>query len=208
MKLKFSTILFLLLITCNFSNAQKTSGDKKNGKIGISFSSFGESDVIRFEDLDGAASYNSDSFYTLGINYIHPLNNWLEIETGLEYSNHTISIQPNLPPDMDDSPYNADFSLLNIPLTLRANFLTYFFINGGLMLDLDTSNSKSIDRQTGIGGLLGIAAKYDFDFGATVFINPYLKAHSLILFSPENHPQRLMEFGFRFGITFDLKKRN
>lgn len=203
MKLKFSTMLFLLLITCNLSNAQKTSGDNKIGKIGISFSSFGENDVIRFENLTGSASYNSDHFYTLGINYIHPLNNWLEIETGLEYSNHTISIQPNLPPDMDNSPYPADFSLLNIPLTLRANFLKYFFINGGLMLDFDAGDSKPIDNQTGIGGLLGVAAKYDFDFGATVFINPYLKAHSLIPFSPENYHQRLMESGFRFGITYD-----
>lgn len=208
MKLKFSTILFLILATCNLSNAQKTSPNKKNGKIGISFSSFGENDVTRFEDLAGAASYDSDHFYTLGINYIHPLNNWLEIETGLEYSNHTISIKPNLPPDMDNSPYSADFSLLNIPLTLRANFSKYFFINGGLMLDFDAGNSKPIDSQTGIGGLLGIAAKYDFDCGATVFINPYLKGHSLIPFSPENHHQRLMETGFRFGITFDLKKRN
>ena len=202
------TTLFLILVACSFANAQAKEYNKDSRKIGITFSSFGENDVIRFTSLDGAASYNSDNFYTLGVNYIHPLNTWLEIETGLEYSNHTILIQPNLSPDMDNSPYNADFSLLNIPLSLRANFLKYFFINGGPILDFDISNSSPVDSQTGIGGLLGIAAQYDFDFGLEVFINPYLKAHSLIPFSSENYPQRLMETGVRIGLTYDFKKRN
>jgi hypothetical protein len=123
MKQKLLIILCCILITYNFSNAQGTNDKKIYNKIGITFSSFGMSNVIHLKGLHGAPSYDGDNFYTLGINYICHLNNWLEIETGLEYSHHTILIKPNLhlPPNINSSPRNANFSLLNIPLTLRAH---------------------------------------------------------------------------------------
>lgn len=205
MKTRNLIIIFSLFLATISSYAQKSEVQAQKGQIGITFSSFGNNDVIRFQDLDGAASYNGDNFYTVGINYIHKLNNTLDFETGLEYSNHKIIIKPNLPPDLDNSPYGAKFSLINIPITLRVNFLKYIFINGGLNLDFDVSKSSPIDTQNGIGGILGLGFKYDFNCGASAFVNPYLKAHSLIPFSSENNHQRLMEDGFRFGVMYKLK---
>ncbi|MEN8194409.1 MAG: hypothetical protein ABFS12_16430, partial [Bacteroidota bacterium] len=205
--MKNRLLIFAAIILLSISlQAQESKEQKYNGKIGLTFSSFGENDFIRFKNVEGSASYLGESFYTIGINYIKPLNNWLEIESGIEYSKHHITVEPNLPPDMDNSPYKADFSILNIPISVRANFLKYFFVNGGLMLDLELGNSNPADNQTGIGALLGVAAKYDFNFGASVFINPYLKAHSLLPFSGEKYHQRLMEDGIRIGITFNLDK--
>lgn len=199
-------ILSFLFINHGLLAAQENETTQSHPKIGLSFSSFGENDVFRFEELVGAASYDRDYFYTLGIHYVHPLSKWLDIETGLEYSNHHIIVWPNLPPDMDNSPRKADFSLINIPVTVRANFLTYFFINGGLFLDIDASLNSPIDNQTGIGALGGIAFNYDFKNGISAFVNPYTKIHSLVPTTDIHYHQRVWENGIRIGITYNLKQ--
>lgn len=195
-----------LLIIQHCLSAQENVTEIKNGKIGITFSSFGENDVFRFAALDGDAGYSGAHFYTLGIIYVYPLSKWLEAETGIEYSRHSIVIQPNLPPGMDDSSRKENFAFVSIPVTLRANFLKYFFINGGLMVDIDGSSKGSIENQTGIGVLLGLSTKYDFDFGISAFVNPYTKIHSLIPFQGEQYHQRIWENGIRIGLTYDLRK--
>jgi len=162
--------------------------------------------VFRFNELESAAIYNSDYFRTFGLSYVSALNKWLEIESGIEYSRHHIIIQPNLPPNIDAFPRKASFSLINIPVTLRANFLKYFFVNGGLILDVDASLNSPIANQTGIGVLLGLSVKYDFDAGVSVFVNSYSKLHSLIPFQTENHHQRVLENGIRIGFSYDLRK--
>ncbi len=198
-------IVFFLLTNQIILKAQEKTTKLIDGKVGITFSSFGDNDVFRFNELDGAASYDGDNFFTLGVSYVYGLNKWLEIETGLEYAKHNIIINPNLPPDMDNSPRNADFSLINVPVTLRASFLKYFFIHGGSILDIDASTNSSIDNQTGFGAIFGLAIKYDFDFGISTFINPYTKVHSLIPFADIDYHQRIWENGFRIGITYDLR---
>ena len=204
--MKKSALVFILLNLTIASNlhAQKQEGQIKYGQLGITFSAFGNNDVIRFQQLEGDASYNADKFFTLGINYLHPINNTFYIEAAIEYSKHYITIEPNVPPDMDDTPYGAEFSLINVPLTLRVNFLRYCFVNGGLMLDIDPSISSPVDSQNGIGALIGMGLKYDSKSGISFFVNPYIKAHALISFSADEYHQHLMESGFRFGLMYRL----
>jgi len=198
-------LVILAFITASALYGQKNKGQAKYRQLGVTFSSFGDNDVVYFQPIEGAASYNGDKFFTIGINYLHQLNKTFDIETAFEYSKHYISIEPNVPPDMDDSPYGAEFSLINIPVTLRVNFLSYLFLNGGLMLDIDPTVSSPVDNQTGIGGIIGLGFNYDFKCGVSSFINPYIKAHSLIPFSADDQYQRLMESGIRFGIMYKLK---
>ena len=197
--------LSILFLNQSFLIAQENWTKLNANKIGITFSSFGTNDVFRVDELTGAASYDGDYFFTIGITYLRPINKWLETETGIEFSKQDIIIKPNLPPGMDNSPRKEDFSLINIPVTLRANFLKYFFINGGIMIDIDASTNSSINNQTGIGALSGISAKYDFNSGISIFVNPYTKIHSLIPFSDTKYHQRVWENGIRLGVTYDLK---
>lgn len=201
------TFFFLCFIASFKSNAQTNEGQTRKGQIGITFSSFGENDVVRSKELMGGASYNGDKFLTFGINYLYKLNNTFDIETGIEYSNHKIFIKYMLLPHMDyySPDYSASLSLINIPVILRANFLKYFFVNGGLLLDIDAGTSRPIDSQTGIGSVLGLGIKYDFKSGFSVFVNPYSKLHSLVPFSSGDNHQRIMESGFRFGLMYKLK---
>jgi len=200
-------ILCFIFIASFSSYAQKNEDEPRKGQIGITFSSFGENDVVRSKDLLGSASYNGDKFFTFGINYLYKLNNTFDIETGIEYSNHKIIVKSMVLPDMNTySPhYSANLSLVNIPITLRVNFLKYFFVNGGILFEMDAGTSSPIDGQTGIGSVLGLGIKYDFKSGFSVFANPYIKAHSLVPFTSGDNHQRVMESGFRFGLMYALK---
>ena len=200
-------VLFLfstMLIASLSLFGQKNEGETHKSQVGITYSSFGENDVIRSQEPMGGAGYSGDKFYTLGINYLYKLNRTFDLETGLEYSNHKIIIHPGVTANARPS-YGASFSLIDIPITLRVNFLKYFFINGGLLLDIDAGTSSPIDSQNGIGNVLGLGLKYDFKSGFTVFANPYYKMHSWIPFSSGDNHQKLMESGFRFGLMYTLK---
>jgi hypothetical protein len=185
-------------------NAQKEPG-KLNNKIGLTFSSFGVNDIFGQSD---DVSYKNDikSFYTLGATYIRGLNRWLDVETGVEYSSYKVNATPNTLPG--NAIYmrkpETKLNLLSVPATLRVNFFKYFFINGGILIDVDVDvSSNYLENQTGIGGIAGIGANYNFDFGLSLFFNPYIKAHSWLDFGPR---QKILEKGFRFGIAYDLRR--
>ena len=203
MKTRTLIILSLFLFICHFANGQQRNLSKK---IGLTVSPIGESDPIRFSELEGTGSYKSKKLFSFGISYIYPINNWLDIETGVEYGKHNIDSKSNYPPE-GVKVSNADLSLINIPLTVRANFVNYFFVNGGLLLDLETSSSNNIDKQSGVGVVLGVGAQYQFNNGLGLFINPYSKMHALIPFPSEKYHQRLLELGVRIGVTYSFKTK-
>ena len=201
------TIIILSILMFKQIHLVAQEKSQNTPKIGITYTSLGANEVFRFTRLDGAGSFESKGFYAIGLNYIQPINHWLEFETGLEYTKQNFSILPNVPPHADGSAREEELNLMNIPLTARANFLQYFFINGGLILDIDISKSSSLDNQTGIGTLLGVGAKYDFRNGMSVFINPYFRFHSLIPFVSTRYHQRAFDTGFRFGLEFPLRRK-
>jgi len=182
------------------------SVNAKDFKVGLTVTPLGENDVFRFTSVDGGGDYSGDGFYSVGITCQIPMTFRLDLETGLEYSKHTILISPEFFPGMDRTPHKSKLDLVSIPVTVKMNFLKYLFVNGGCLLDLDTSNSSPIDNQTGLGALLGVGIKYDFKFGGTIFANPYLKCHSLVPFSPERFQQRLLESGIRIGFVYNFSR--
>jgi len=200
-------ILYFVFVASLSSIAQKNEDETRKGQLGITFSSFGPNDVVRSQELMGSASKIGEEFFTFGIDYLSKLNSFLDVETGIEYSNHKIFVKPMVLPNMDSySPnYRASISLINIPVTLRVNFLKYCFINGGLLFEMDASTSSPIESQTGIGSVMGLGIKYDFKSGLSVFVNPYYKMHSLVPFSSADNHQRIIESGFRFGLMYKLK---
>ena len=193
-----------LVLFCTL-NAQNLNPGK--GKIGITFTTLGKSDVAHIPSVDGDMYHENKYYYSLGVNYIYPLNNWLEAETGIEYSNHNVKLFA-YPDGVTYFAGGEKLSLINIPLTLRANFSKFFFVNAGTFVDIDIRNkSEIIDNQTGMGIIAGLGVKYDFKFGITLFANPFVRLHNLILFVPEKHPDRLFDSGIRLGLTYNLNKQ-
>ena len=197
-------LAFLIFIFTESAFSQEVK-DKTNGQqIGLTFSSLGNNDFGRIRALDGAASHYGKHFYSIGISYLLPIKNRLALETGLEYENHTITTHPMIIPNVEYhiTQTQHEISLISIPILIRWTFANYFFAQGGTFLDLDLSDANDLDDQTGLGINLGLGAKYDFKCGISMFVNPYLKYHSIIPFTPEKYQNHLWESAFRLGVAY------
>jgi len=190
-------ICFIFLGFSNLMNAQKS-------KVGVTFSSFGDNAVARLNaSYMGDASYDVNKTYTVGFTFLRTLNNWLEFETGIEYINSSITVRPA--PMIPEMPSHINkVSIINFPISIRANFWKYCFFNTGILIDNDISSNSSIDAQTGLGGLMGLGLKYDFKSGISIFVNPYLKVHSIIPYNFDTSTQHFLESAVRFGATYQL----
>lgn len=189
-------LVFLCLST--LMSAQK-------GQLGITFSALSDNGVARFRSVEDDSSTDAGKSFTYGVSYLKPLNKWLELETGLEYLScpiETKSIVGTIN-GVTTLTRSATLSMLTAPVTVRANFLKYFFVNAGVLLDIDVSSNSIINSQTGLGSLLGLGVKYDFKNGISVFVNPYAKIHSFPL-SFDRDQQHFLESAVRFGIAYKL----
>ncbi|SHF41387.1 Outer membrane protein beta-barrel domain-containing protein [Mariniphaga anaerophila] len=201
-------VVFVVMLFCLPLNAQENTEVSPVGKIGVYVSPFGKNLVYWPSGLDGTGGYDNDGSFSVGVNYIYGIKSWLEFETGLEYSvHHTIFNPPFIGEEYNNSPRKEKMNLISVPLTLRINFLRYFFVNGGGLLDFDVSGANSIDDHTGIGFLMGLGLNFDFGPGFSVYANPYFKEHSLISFSPEKYHQRTWDEGIRVGLTYKLGRQ-
>ena len=198
MKKIISFIIFSCI--CYTSQAQHA---KERTALGISISGMGHNSAFHWTSLDGAGSYSGESYHSLAIIYLRSLSNKFDLETGIAYGKSSyLFSNSSVGPDVDAS-HKAYLSLIEVPVTVRFNLGQYFFLNGGLLLDFDISKEKQLDSQTGIGGILGAGAKYDFKSTPIgLFINPFLKHRPLIPFTSEKHHLRTMETGLRIGIMY------
>lgn len=202
--MKRGLLTFILFFSFVVLGAQ-VSKTLNDGKIGLSFSTFGDIQYVNFKEACGMGSYNGLNFYSLGVNFVKPLNSWLDLETGLEFSRHTFKYTPMFTGiGVVILPRNVSASMLDIPVTLRVNFLKYFFINGGITLDFDTDINSNLNSQTGIGVVLGAAIKYDFKSGVSFFVNPYSKIRSVVPFASNHFRESIVESGIRFGVLINI----
>ncbi len=200
----FITLFLLSAWSCFLTAQDSWVSDFRKGRIGVSFSSFGENTGLYLTNVDGAGSFDNGGFFSLGLHYAYPLNRWLDFETGVEYARHGITVVPAFTGEKRPADKKVKLSLIGIPLTYRANFLKYAFVNGGLQVDIDASSGHDIDNQTGLGAMLGAGIKYDFKCGFSVFVNPYMRMHALVPFAPENLHIRICESGVRIGVSANL----
>lgn len=202
MKKSYTFVLSILLVFTFSSQAQHST---KKGAIGITFSGIGQNDAHYSQDLEGAGGYNGKGYYSFGINYIRPITPFFDLETGVEYGRYNYEFSnPSLGPDMLKLD-NIKLSLVQIPVTVRFNFLRYFFLNGGVLLDIDASEKNQMESQSGIGAILGLGVKYDLKNAPVgFFVNPYFKQHNLLPFSSEKYHVRAKEYGFRLGVVYHL----
>ncbi|MDR3286836.1 MAG: hypothetical protein LBT27_05285 [Prevotellaceae bacterium] len=208
---KILITITLCFLSISILTGQENIEKKYTSKIGITFSALGHDNIYYLSELKADfVSFNANDFYTLGINYTLGLNKykWVEIETGIEYSKHNITATTYLNENgtlIANKNSKENFTVLNIPVTARINFLDYFFINGGFVFDAIVSSDSPIHKKTGIGAIVGIAAKYDFNFNVSVFCNPYIKYHySVLSFSEKPNNEKITEKGIRFGVMYKL----
>jgi hypothetical protein len=192
-------IIFFSCLCFSVSVKAQEDPDKKLA-LGITFSSFGDIALTGGLDEMGGSSKNIDQFFAIGIIFLYPVNSWLDFESGVDYKHFRVVVEPGVGANLPS--HTENMSILDIPIVLRANFLKYCFANGGLLIN--TGSLGPINSQSGIGGKLCIGLKYKFMQKITAFVNPYITVNAIVPFSSYKNFQRLLEAGFRFGITWDL----
>jgi hypothetical protein len=153
---------------------------------------------ISFNLLEKDTYYSVNQSYGFGLTYIRPINKLLDIETGVEYESFDASVH-----SVFDYYKRSRTSLLDIPVGLRLNFMKYFYVNGGLLFDLDISTDSPLHIQTGFGSMLGLGLKYDFPTGISLFLNPYVKFHSMLPYLIyKSGDQHILETALKLGISY------
>lgn len=187
-------IVLLLIGVCSYS--------QEKGEIYLSFGT-GESDLIQFTSLVGAGSSTGQEFYSFSLGYLKPINRWLDLQSGLDFGYHKFKFTASIvDPNILVAPKIEEAYLVSIPVAIRVNFLKYFFISTGVLLDLDFNEAQCTDNQTGIGAMAGFGAQYRFKQGIGVFVNPILSFHSLVPFSINKYHERIFESGIRAGVSY------
>ncbi len=177
----------------------------QKGKIGFTFSGISDNAIVRFGNYEDDSSTNAGKSFTVGITYMKPLNSWLELESGIEFLQCPAEVHSIYYTQDGFTSYESKglMSLINVPVTLRANFWKYCFVNGGFVFDEDISKNSPVDSQTGLGTMFGAGLKYDFKTGFSVFLNPFVKIHAFPI-SFKSRQEHLIESAIRFGLTYNL----
>lgn len=151
--------------------------------------------------LDGGASYNLNSGFSIGFDYSRKMRDNLHFQTGLNWYSNSVSVTPSFYPNIDMSPKTNDLSLLYIPLFLKANMSRYFFVNGGLIIDYDITRNKIISSQSGIGSGIGLGTNIVNRENFGIQLNPYLNVHGIIRIKQENYPERVLDGGIKLIVV-------
>jgi hypothetical protein len=197
MKLKLSFFTFLMIVLSIIGSTAK-SQNHESGKIGLAYSINAGS--IFNNPLPGSSvKYSVSSASGFELIYFYPTSKSIEWETGVNYSLFNISSKQAT---LLDSTYTI--SVVSLPIGVRASLDKIFFINGGLLFDFDMNSYAPVSHQTGIGMYAGLGGKYDFKFGGSIFVNPFVKIHSLIPYTSWKNHQRLFDGGVKIGFTYQL----
>ncbi len=148
---------------------------------------------------------NSEAFLvnSIGLVYDRKLYKWFRLEAGFKYVYSFYNI------DFQKFPFVKErknkLFMFNFPLVLSAEFQKYFYIKGGMTFDFQINKSKKFDDQSGIGGIIGLGGKYDYqDYTFSLGIQ-YQTRKVLKSFTKLGHyPNYLHQFGVNlsFGYNF------
>lgn len=196
-KLLFVSV-FLMISTLTFSQSENKHS------IILSYSGFGNSNLLHTETLEGGASYTGQGFMGIGVNYSLSMSDHFDFETGLEYSSHQIKITPHYIPDGEHLAVEGKLSIIDIPIGLRMVFFKYLFINAGAVFSFDLTQNLEASKQSGLGAYVGIGAQYQFKNNIYTCFNYYLKGRSLIDFTSERYHSKLFETGIKLGAGYSF----
>lgn len=192
--MKKTRVILMIIIAVLAVNSYAQNSNELRAFYGASYAEF-----LRNQGLDGAGGYELTNFNEFGIKYLRQLSTDFYIETGISYSKNDVQITPSFTGEPVQSRYEK-LEIVSIPINANYTFWKNLFVNGGPILDFQTTDN-STDSQSGIGYSLGIGGKYEFD-KFLIFINPIFKRHTVIQFEKEKYHQKLTELGIQFGIGY------
>lgn len=195
---KFRIIIAVFLLFLFVS-----AGAQHKGTFGVSISALNKNTMLQSAAVNhDFTTYKGNGFLSFSADYWYPVNEWIEIETGLNYSHQsfematTHSWKNNLAVPLQNEEY-VNYYLINIPVGVRAEFLEFGFVNGGLLIDI-------AQHEPGIGSYFGLGVKFESLVGYGLYINPYLKTHSVLPVNLNFNNDRILEAGIKIGIFYSF----
>lgn len=157
----------------------------------------GIANFIRFESEEEDNTYSSKLYFTAGVAYGESLFRKLFWETEILYSLYRVGQKSKI----DKTVTNYNLHMLTIPLQLRYKLFKFFFVNAGILADLDLGSYNF--GQSGFGASVGIGMK--FKSKKIVYtINPYVQQHCISSFRNEDNPLRLRNAGVKFNVGYQF----
>ncbi|MHA7109007.1 hypothetical protein ACRTDU_02700 [Sunxiuqinia elliptica] len=89
--MKHNLLVGIFILMCVSVQAQKTDGNQ--GKLGVTAIFLGGNEVYPLktqEFIGGFGWADGDGFWACSFRYLYPLNEWLELETGIGFSSQKI----------------------------------------------------------------------------------------------------------------------
>ncbi|NEU09948.1 hypothetical protein GZH53_16605 [Flavihumibacter sp. R14] len=195
----------LILVFFSFSFNTKSYSQAKN-RLTIQ-TGFASNALFTSANLAGGPSHEGKGASAFGLMYSRSLSRSFALETGLEYSLNKIETTSAFHPGFERITTKNQIEMISLPFYGNFTFLKYLFVNGGLMLDLETKISgqefRGIDSQSGLGYGLGAGGKYSFK-KMTVVVNPFFQKHGLLPFEGNDYQERLGEMGVKFGVGYNF----
>jgi hypothetical protein len=195
--IKLLTTFTLLFITLNLF-----SQDANKDSYGISFGS-GQTGIYTLGKTEGGPGHDGISTFEAGLNYYHPLNQNLYFESGLYWHYNKIKTTPNFYPGVDLTPRYSNCNIFYVPLNLKLMFLKYFFIDGGMLLNLDVSTHSNISNQTAIGADFGFGIEIPVLKHYSITLNPYVNIHELYKLDRHDLMESIIGDGVRLTIKMN-----
>lgn len=187
-------VTFTLLLASGICSGQKTWW----GEYSF-FGGGGTNDIFRFNELIGAGSVTGTGMWTAGADLRRMFSDHVSLETGLSYSQqyYYTSPAPGIPGE--DRP--GSFGLVALPLTVRLDFLKWFFVDAGAVLSLQAGLSE-VDNMSGLGATIGAGFQYNFASDVFIRVRAFAAQHGLVHFSHEEYPQALYNSGVTVGVGY------
>lgn len=182
--MKLPTIFFFVLFSL-YAHSQ-------NHIIGIT-TTIGQNTYQSFRKLLDDFGADGKGVYDFGLFYNKKTSKKFSISIEPEYSIQKI-ITTSFSSGYDVQ-NQYELHIFNLPISLKYDFVKYFFINGGIMMSYDLS--KVLDDQTGIGAQLGIGFQFNIK-NIYMALNPTIKTYSLIPFKNSGYQYHCMESGLKF----------
>ena len=196
--IKLLATFTLLFITLNLF-----SQDVNKDSYGISIGS-GQAGLYTLgKAYVGGPDYEGLSAIEAGLNYYHPLNKFLYFESGIYWHHNKIKITPNLDPGFELTPRYTNLNFFYIPVNLKLMFLKYFFIDGGMLLNMDVSTHSDISNQTAIGADFGFGIEIPIFKHYSITINPYVNIHELYKLDRHDLGESILGDGVRFTLKIN-----
>jgi hypothetical protein len=176
-----------------------TTSKGQNHSYGLSVG-VGNGAILK-QKLAGAPSYEMSTGFSVGLQYNKKLTNTLQLMTGINWYDNSVAVTPNFYPGRNMTPKDYSVQLIYIPLLLKVDLSKYFFVNGGLLGDIDITNSEYITSQSGLGASFGIGTEFSITDNFSIQLNPYLNFHGLLLADKQNYPERIFDPGIKLNFV-------